>query len=96
VDYNTIFVVAAIYCSRVALYLAPGTVFRFSSEARTADCALVADMFFVIFNLLSVPTFWFAMPIVCIVCLLPDILWDLYIPHSDGSETDKHANLRCL
>jgi len=51
------FVVAAIYCSRVALYLAP-------------------DMFFVIFNLLSVPTFWFAMPIVCIVCLLPDILWD--------------------
>ncbi|ELR23243.1 phospholipidtranslocating P-type ATPase [Acanthamoeba castellanii str. Neff] len=51
------FVVASIYCSKVALYLAP-------------------DMFWVIFNLFSVPTFWFVMPILCLVCLLPDIVWD--------------------
>jgi hypothetical protein len=35
-------------------------------------------MFWVIFNLFSVPTFWFVMPILCLVCLLPDIVWDLY------------------
>jgi phospholipid-transporting ATPase len=51
------FVVASIYCSNVALYLAP-------------------DMFHVIFHLFSVPTFWFVMPILCLVCLLPDIVWD--------------------
>jgi hypothetical protein len=38
-----------------------------------------ADMFWVIFNLFSVPTFWFVMPILCIICLLPDIIWDLYV-----------------
>lgn len=48
-------------------------------------------MFWVIFNLFSVPTFWFVMPILCLVCLLPDIVWDLYATPTPPSPPSPRA-----